>query len=174
MLNFSISCIALPLSVRITTKITHWEQVSHYFNTPSTCRTGPVGQIKGIRLWKGNPSALENVHIEHGDMDMDGWLTKWIKFVLAFWIGDRKDQVEEVLKVLAVALAENSLTLLTSHQLPHYAQVILKIFGRLIQPERKGIRGCFPKMWLMPPLGKIEDLMVLQHFQKCKTLTLHL
>jgi hypothetical protein len=52
---------------------------------------------------------------------------------------EKKIRQNELLKLLAVTLAESCLQLLSSDQLPHYAQVILKVFGRWIQPVRKGM-----------------------------------
>jgi len=46
---------------------------------------------------------------------------------------------------------DGSLHIFFSDQRPHYKEAILKSFGRLVQPKRRGTRGPLPKPCLEPP-----------------------
>ena len=80
----------------------------------------------------------------------DHWI--WIvfdpvhKLIPAMVIGERtEDEAKSLLYMLKERLAEGVLPLFTSDALAHYAQAILQVFGKWIQPKRKGKRGRFPK-----------------------------
>jgi len=108
-----------------------------------------------VRKKEKNLSAWEKLHTEYGDT----WI--WVAFdpvhklVLAMVIGEREEeQAVGVLSQLKARLIEGCLPLFTSDQLPHYLKALLRVFGRRIQPERKGSRGRFPN----PRLEAPEDL----------------
>ena len=75
-----------------------------------------------------------------------------------------------MLKRLVATLAESCLPLLTSDHLPHYAQAILKVFGRWIQPERMGSKGRFPKKRLEAPEG-LEYAIVHKEHRKGRVIS---
>ncbi len=98
-----------------------------------------------------NLSAWEKLYTEYGDT----WI--WVAFdpihklVVAFVVGDHEQpQAETLLRRFKARLAEGLIPYLTSDELPHYAEAILKVFGRWVQPQRKGTRGRFPKPRLEP------------------------
>ena len=133
----------------------HSQQVSAYL-----MRNLKVEQAQLDELWtfvhkkEKALSAWEKLHTEYGDT----WV--WIvfdplnKLVLAILIGEHEEeQAVGVLSYFKACLVENCLPLLTSDQLPHYLQAILRVFGRWVQPQRKGKRGRHPKPRLEPPEG---------------------
>jgi IS1 family transposase len=133
----------------------HCEAVSGYL-----MRNLQVEQAQLDELWtfvhkkEKTLSAWEKLHTEYGDTWIWTVVDPVNKLVLAFLIGDREEsQAEGVLRRLVATLVEGCLPLLTSDHLPHYAQAILKVLGRWVQPERKGSRGRFPKKRLEPSDG---------------------
>jgi hypothetical protein len=133
----------------------HSEKVSAYL-----MRNLQVEQAQLDELWtfvrkkEKTLSAWEELHTEYGDT----WV--WVvfdpvnKLVLAMLVGEHEaEQAVGVLSRFKARLAEGCLPLLTSDQLPHYAQAILQLFGRWVQPPRKGNRGRFPTPRLEPPEG---------------------
>ncbi len=90
-------------------------------------------------------SAWEKMHTEYGDTWIWTVVDPVHKLVLAFLIGDREEEeAEGVLRKLMATLVEGCLPLLTSDSLPHYAQAILKVLGRWVQPvwpSKNGIMG---------------------------------
>lgn len=133
----------------------HCEQVSSYL-----MRNLHVEQAQLDELWtfvykkEKTLSAWEKMHTEYGDTWIWTVVDPVHKLVLAFLIGDREEEeAEGVLKKLMATLVEGCLPLLTSDSLPHYAQAILKVLGRWVQPERKGSRGRFPKKRVEPSDG---------------------
>ena len=80
----------------------------------------------------------------------DNWI--WIvfdpvhKLIPAVVVGERTEkEAMGLLSVLKARLAKGALPLFTSDSLAHYVQAILQVFGKWIQPKRKGNRGRFPK-----------------------------
>lgn len=80
----------------------------------------------------------------------DNWI--WIvfdpvhKMISAVVIGERtEEEAKSLLRILKDRLAEGVLPLFTSDSLAHYMQAILQVFGKWIQPKRKGKRGPLPK-----------------------------
>jgi IS1 family transposase len=133
----------------------HCEAVSGYL-----MRNLQVEQAQLDELWtfvhkkEKKLSAWEKIHTEYGDTWIWTVVDPFNKLVLAFLIGDREEeQAEGVLRRLVATLLEGCLPLLTSDHLPHYAQAILKVMGRWVQPERRGSRGRFPKKRLEPSDG---------------------
>jgi IS1 family transposase len=145
----------------------HCEQVSHYLMHNLHVAQAQLDELWTFVLKKERTlSSWEKMHTEYGDTWIWTAVDPVHKLVLAFLIGDRKEtQAEGVLKRLVTTLAEGCLPLLTSDHLPHYAQAILKIFGRWIQPERKGTKGRFPKKRLEAPEG-LEYAIVHKEHQK--------
>jgi IS1 family transposase len=130
----------------------HCQQVSAYL----ICNH-KVKQIQLDKLWtfvvkkKKNLSALEKLHSEYGDT----WLWTAIdpvhKVVVAFHVGEHEEKDADVfLQKVSAVLAEGCVAVLTSDQLPYYIGAILKVFGRLVQPNRNGSRGRFPNQVLEP------------------------
>lgn len=167
----AIACLAEGMSIRSTARVfevevqtillwlkragEHCEEVSSYL-----MRNLQIEQAQLDELWtfvykkERTLSAWEKIHTEYGDTWIWTVVDPVHKLVVAFLIGDRQQaQAEGVLRRLIATLAEGCLPLLTSDHLPHYAQAILKVFGRWVQPERKGLRGRFPKKRLDPPDG---------------------
>jgi IS1 family transposase len=141
----------------------HCEEVSSYL-----MQNLKVEQAQLDELWtfvskkEKTLSAWEKIHTEYGDTWIWTVVDPVNKLVLAFLIGDREEaQAEGVLRRLSATLAEACLPLLTSDHLPHYAQAILKVFGRWVQPERKGLRGRFPKKRLEPSDGSNSNYELL-------------
>lgn len=133
----------------------HCEKVSFYL-----MRNLQVEQAQLDELWtfvrkkEKSLSAWEKLHTEYGDTWVWTALDPVHKLVLAFWVGEREEaQAVSLLERLVAVLAEGCLPLLTSDQLPHYVQAILKVLGRWVRPERKGSRGRFPEPRLQPPEG---------------------
>lgn len=131
----------------------HSEKVSAYL-----MRNLQVEQAQLDELWtfvrkkEKTLSAWEKLHTEYGDT----WV--WVvfdpvnKLVLALLIGEHETgQAVSLLDRFKARLVEGCLPLLTSDQLSHYVQAILRVFGRWVQPERKGDRGRFPEPRLEPP-----------------------
>lgn len=165
----ALKALAEGVSIRSTARIfdvevdtvLHWlrragehsEKVSTYL-----MRNMQVEQAQLDELWtfvrkkQKVLSAWEKVHTEWGDT----WV--WVvfdpvsKLVLAILIGDREtEQAVGVLSRFKACLVAGCLPVLTSDQLPHYVQAILQVFGRWVQPKRKGNRGPHPKPRLEPP-----------------------
>jgi len=68
------------------------------------------------------------------------------KLIPVVVIGKRtENEARSLLRILKDRLAEGVLPLFTSDSLAHYAQAILQVFGKWVQPKRKGKRGPFPK-----------------------------
>lgn len=125
----------------------HAEQVSAHL-----MRNLHVEQAQLDELWtfvrkkEKRLSAWEQLHSEYGDTWVWTVFDPVNKLVLALLVGEREqEQAVGVLQRLQVVLAEGCLPLFTSDQLPHYLQALLQVFGRWVQPERKGTRGRFPK-----------------------------
>lgn len=105
-----------------------------------------------VRKKEKTLSAWEKLYTEYGDT----W--GWVVFdpvnqlVLAMLVAEREtEQAVGVLSRFKACLVEGCLPWLTSDQWPHYLQAILQVFGRWVQPARKGDRGRFPKPRLEPP-----------------------
>lgn len=124
----------------------HSEQVSNYL-----MRDLDVSQAQMDELWtfvykkEKTLSAWEKLNTEYGDT----WI--WVAFdpvsklVLALVVGEREEtQAVGLLQQLKSRLVNTCMPLFTSDQLPHYASALLKVFGRWMQPERKGTRGRHP------------------------------
>jgi IS1 family transposase/transposase-like protein len=125
----------------------HSQAVSAYL-----IRNIQVSQVQLDELWtfvrkkEKTLSAWEKLHSEYGDT----WI--WVAFdpvsklVLALVIGEREQrQADSLLGQLKARLVAGCTPLFTSDQLSHYAQAILRVFGRWVQPPRKGSRGPHPK-----------------------------
>lgn len=101
-----------------------------------------------------NLSAWEKLYTEYGDTGVWVAFDPIHKLVVAFVVGEHEQpQAETLLRRFKARLAEGLLPYLTSDELPHYAEAILKVFGRWVQPERKGSRGRFPQPRLEPVPG---------------------
>ena len=124
----------------------HTQEVSDYL-----LRNLHVPQAQMDELWtfvqkkEKNLSAWEALHTEYGDT----WI--WVvfdpvsKLVLSLVVGEREEeQAVGVLSQLKARLAAGCLPLFTSDQLPQYLQALLRVFGRWIQPQRRGERGRLP------------------------------
>jgi IS1 family transposase len=135
----------------------HSQQVSDYM-----LRNLHVSQAQMDELWtfvqkkEKNLSAWEALQTEYGDT----WI--WVvfdpvsKLVLSLVVGEREEeQAVGVLSQLKARLAAGCLPLFTSDQLPQYLQALLRVFGRWIQPQRRGARGRFPN----PRLEAPDDLL---------------
>lgn len=167
----TLACLAEGQSLRATARIfevevdtvllwlkragQHCEKVSFYL-----MRNLRVEQAQLDELWtfvhkkEKSLSAWEKLHSEWGDTWVWTALDPAHKLVLAFWVGEHEEaQAVSVLQRLKAVLAEGCLPLLTSDQLPHYVEAILKVLGRWVRPERNGSRGRFPKPRLQPPEG---------------------
>jgi len=120
-------------------------------------RNLPVTEAQLDELWtfvrkkEKNLSAWEKLHTQYGDT----WI--WVAFdpvyklVVAFVVGDHEQaQAETLLRRLKARLAAGVVPYLTSDELAHYADAILKVFGQWGQPKRQGARGRFPKPRLEP------------------------
>ncbi|MGC9399449.1 MAG: IS1 family transposase [Anaerolineae bacterium] len=104
-----------------------------------------------VRKKQRQLSEWEKEHTEYGD----NWI--WIvfdpvhKLVPAILVGERtEEEAKGLLEQLKERLAEGVLSLFTSDSLAHYIKAMaevsaLHVFGKWIQPERKGDRGRFPK-----------------------------
>lgn len=99
-----------------------------------------------VRKKQRQLSEWEKEHTEYGD----NWI--WTAFdpvhklVAAVLVGERtEEEAKGLLGLLKERLAAGSLPLFISDSLAHYAKAILHVFGKWIQPERKGDRGRFPK-----------------------------
>jgi len=158
----ALGCLAESMGIRPTARVfqvkkdtvlrwlrragQHSAQVSDYL-----MRNFQVEQVQLDELWtfvlkkEKTLSAWEKLHTEYGD----NWIWTAIdpvhKLVLAFVVGDHEEpQAVGLLKKLKAVLAKGCTPLFTSDQLPHYTSAILKVFGRLVYPKRKGFRGRFP------------------------------
>jgi IS1 family transposase/transposase-like protein len=158
----ALTCLAEGLGIRATARVfqikkdtvlrwlrragQHSAQVSAYL-----MRNFQVEHAQLDELWtfvfkkEKTLSAWEKLHTEYGD----NWIWTAIdpvhKLVLAFVLGDHEEhQAVGLLKKLKAVLAKDCMPLFTSDQLPHYISAILKVFGRLAYPKRKGACGRFP------------------------------
>jgi IS1 family transposase len=92
----------------------------------------------------------------------DAWV--WLAFapvwrvVLAFVVGKRTQKSANQLLDRMNFVTDNYLPLLTSDQLPEYAEALLHPFGRWFQPERQGTRGRYPNLRRLP----VADLLYAQ------------
>ena len=124
----------------------HSQQVSDYL-----LKNLHVPQAQMDELWtfvhkkEKNLSAWEQLHSEYGDT----WV--WVvfdpvnKLVLSLLVGEREEeQAVGVLNQLKARLVAGCRPLFTSDQLPQYLKALLHVFGRWIQPQRRGVRGRFP------------------------------
>ncbi len=165
----TIKCLAEKVGIRRTARIMeikpdtvlawlrkagqHCEQVSAYL-----MQNVEVSQAQLDELWtfvqkkEKTLSAWEKLHSEYGDT----WI--WVAFdpvnklVLSLIIGDREEeQAVNLLNQLKSVIKDGYHLLLTSDQLPHYLTAIFKVFGRFVQPKRKGSRGRHPKPRLEAP-----------------------
>jgi IS1 family transposase len=144
----------------------HSEQVSDYL-----MRNLDVPEVQLDELWtfvqkkEQNLSAWEKLHTEYGDT----WV--WIAFdplyklILAHVEGDREEaEAEALLQKVKSRLGSGLLPLFTSDGWRHYATALLKVFGRRVQPARRGNRGRFPKpLWVAVPglvYGMVKKLRV--------------
>ena len=82
------------------------------------------------------------------------WGDAWIwtafdpihKLVPAMLIGKRtEEEAKGLLRQLRARLVEGVLPFFTSDSLAHYVEAILHVFGKWVQPKRRGDRGRFPK-----------------------------
>ena len=80
------------------------------------------------------------------------------KIVPAFIAGKINQENANLLIQRTKAVNDGSLWAFFSDQRPHYQEAILKSFGHLVQPARKGSRGPLPKPRLEPP----SDLLYAQ------------
>ena len=158
----ALGCLAESMGIRATARVfqvkkdtvlrwlrragEHSAQVSAYL-----MHNFQVEQVQLDELWtfvlkkEKTLSAWEKLHTEYGD----NWIWTAIdpvhKLVLAFVVGDHEEPwAVGLLKKLKAVLAKGCMPLFTSDQLPHYTSAILKVFGRLAYPKRKGSRGRFP------------------------------
>ena len=167
----ALNCLAEGMGIRATARVynvkpdtvllwlrragQHCEKVSTYL-----MKNLKVKQVQLDELWtfvfkkEKTLSAWEKLHSEYGDTWIWTALDPTHKLVLALVVGghEEKEAVSVLQKVKAV-LIKNCLPLFLSDQLPHYAQALLKVFGRWFQPERKGERGRYPHAQLEPPEG---------------------
>ena len=134
----------------------HCEKVSAYL-----MRNLHVEQAQLDELWtfvfKKNKtlSAWEKLHSEYGDTWVWTAIDPTHKLVLSLVVGEHKEEeAVTLLQKLKAVIVNGSLPLLVSDQLPHYVRAILKVFGRLVQPQRNGSRGRLPN----PRLEPTEDL----------------
>ena len=134
----------------------HSQKVSEYL-----MRNLHVEQVQLDELWtfvfkkEKTLSAWEKLHTEYGDTWVWTALEPTHKLVLALVVGEHEEeQAVNLLERLKSLLVNGCLPLLVSDQLPHYVKAILKVFGRWVEPERKGERGRFPN----PRLEPTEDL----------------
>ena len=134
----------------------HSQKVSEYL-----MRNLQVEQVQLDELWtfvfkkEKTLSAWEKLYTEYGDTWVWTALDPAHKLVLALVVGEHEEeQAVNLLEKLKSLLINGCLPLLVSDQLPHYVQAILKVFGRWVEPERKGKRGRFPN----PRLEPTEDL----------------
>ncbi len=130
----------------------HSTQVSDYL-----LRNLQVEHVQSDELWtfvlkkEKTLSAWEKLHSEYGD----NWIWTAVdpvhKLVLAFLVGNHEEtEAVSLLKKLKAVLAKGCMPLFTSDQLPHYTSAILKVFGSLVLPKRKGSRGRFPNPRFVP------------------------
>ena len=105
-----------------------------------------------VRKKERHLSAWEKLRTEYGDT----WV--WVVFdpvykvVVALVVGEREEeQAVSLLQQLRARLRVGFWPLLLSDSLPHYAQAILRVFGRWVRPARRGNRGRFPKPRQEPP-----------------------
>ena len=131
----------------------HCERLSEYLMQDLA-----LSQVQLDELWtfvrkkERTLSEWEKLHSEYGDT----WL--WVAFdpvhklVVAVLVGDRtEEEAVGLLARLRARLAQGCLPLLTSDALPHYAAALVRVFGRWIQPQRRGKRGPHPKPRQVPP-----------------------
>jgi hypothetical protein len=124
----------------------HSAQVSAYLMRNFQVEHAQLDELWTFVLKKEKTlSAWEKLHTEYGD----NWIWTAIdpvhKLVLAFVLGDHEEhQAVGLLKKLKAVLAKDCMPLFTSDQSPHYISAILKVFGRLAYPKRKGACGRFP------------------------------
>jgi transposase-like protein/IS1 family transposase len=165
----ALACLAEGMGIRATARVfgvkpedilrwlrragQHCEQVSAYL-----MRNLHVEQAQLDELWtfvrkkEKMLSAWEQLHTDWGDTWIWTVFDPVSKLVLAFYVGERTEtEAVGVVRHLKAVLAEGCVPLFTSDQLPHYLQALLQIFGRWVQPKRKGTRGRFPKPRLEPP-----------------------
>ncbi len=141
----------------------HCEQVSAYLMQNLQVEHAQLDELWTFVLKKEkNLSVWEKLRGEYGDTWIWTAVDPVHKPVMAFHVGDHEmKDAESFLEKFRAVLLEGCMPLLTGDQLPHYVGAILKVFGRLIQPERKGSRGPFPK----PHSEPTEDL---QYATVCK------
>jgi IS1 family transposase len=140
----------------------HSEQVSDYL-----MKNLNVPEVQLDELWtfvqkkEKSLSAWEKLHTEYGDT----WV--WIAFdplyklVVAHVEGEREEaEAEALLHKVKNRLAPGLIPLFTSDRLVHYATALLQVFGRPVQPVRRGLRGRFPKpRWVAVP-GLVYGVVV--------------
>ena len=134
----------------------HCEKVSAYL-----MRNLHVEQAQLDELWtfvfkkEKTLSAWEKLHTEYGDTWVWTAFDPTHKLVLSLVVGEHEEeQAVNLLQKLKAVVVNGCLPLLVSDQLPHYVRAILKVFGRWVQPQRKGCCGRFPN----PRLEPTEDL----------------
>jgi IS1 family transposase len=169
----ALACLAENMGIRATSRVfgvkketvllwlrragEHCTIVSDYL-----MRNLQVEQAQLDELWtfivkkEKNLTAWEKLHTEYGDTWIWTAVDPIHKLVLAHHVGGHElSDAQGLLKKLKAVLADGCIPLFTSDELPHYTQAILGVFGRLVQPARKGNRGRFPKPRMVPT----EDML---------------
>ena len=96
----------------------------------------------------------------------DAWV--WIAFapeyrsVLSFVVGKRNQDSADLLLKRVKHVTNEHIPFFTSDQLPEYRRALLNAYGKMVQPERKGNCGRYPKSRLEAP----EDLKYAQVVKK--------
>jgi IS1 family transposase len=110
-------------------------------------------------------ASFEKLQSGYGDC----WV--WLSFdplhkvIPAFVSGDICQEKADELLAQTKAANDGSLYAFFSDQRPHYKAAILRHFGKLAQPERRGVRGRFPKPRLVPP-SNLLYAQVVKHRRK--------
>ena len=85
----------------------------------------------------------------------DAWV--WIafspvcKWVPAWVVGKRTLPQARRLVFRLKSTTDGQIPFFTSDELPHYAEALLEVYGRTVQPLRQGTRGRFPLPKRVPP-----------------------
>ena len=132
----------------------HSEQVSDYLMHGLHLSEAQLDELWSFVYKKEkNLTPWEELYTEYGDTWVWTVFDPVYKLVVAHVVGEQKrPEAKALLTKLKSRLAEGVVPLFTSDQLVHYVDAILETFGHLVQPERKGSRGRFPKpRWVAGP-----------------------
>ena len=130
----------------------HCQGVMNYF-----FRNLHLGECQLDELWtfiykkEAHLTPLEKLAEVYGD----AWV--WIAFspvcklVPAWVVGKRTLLHARRLVFRLKSATDGHIPFFTSDELPHYADALLEVYGRWVQPPRHGIRGRFPNPRRIPP-----------------------